>query len=178
MADAGMAATGKHFPGHGFVQADSHLELPVDERTLEQIRATDMVPFAGLAPRLAGIMPAHVVYQQVDPLPAGFSSFWLQTILRQELGFSGLIFSDDLTMEGAASVGDFDVRAKAALSAGCDMVLVCNNRQGAIKTLEYLERHPAQSVVAATSLRAQPKAVTAELLAEATQTAHALLETA
>ncbi len=177
MADAGMAATGKHFPGHGFVQADSHLELPVDDRGFEQIVATDLLPFQQLVPRLAGIMPAHVVYQKVDPLPAGFSTFWLQRVLRQQLGFGGLIFSDDLTMEGAASVGGYDERAHAALSAGCDMVLVCNDRAGAVKTLEYLERHPKQQVVAATTLRASVRPVSTQQLTEAANVARALLET-
>src|SRR5699024_5229469 len=108
---AGMAATAKHFPGHGSVVSDSHLELPVDPRPLATIKAHDMVPFATLVDQLQGIMPAHIVYPQVDSQPAGFSKTWIQTILRQEVGFKGVIFSDDLGMAGAAHTGNFSQRA-------------------------------------------------------------------
>jgi beta-N-acetylhexosaminidase len=139
MHEAGMAATGKHFPGHGSVALDSHLTLPVDERDLDTIRAHDLIPFRQLIKEgLEAIMPAHVVYPKVAKEAAGFSPFWLQDILRKELGFNGVIFSDDLSMEGAASVGDFPARAKLALSAGCDMVLVCNNPDAAAQVLESL----------------------------------------
>jgi beta-N-acetylhexosaminidase len=139
MKAAGMAATGKHFPGHGAVALDSHLTLPVDERDLDTIRAKDLQPFAELiAEGLEAIMPAHVVYPKVDPNPAGFSPFWLQQILRAELNFNGTIFSDDLSMEGAASVGDFPQRARLAQQAGCDMILVCNNPSAAEQVLESL----------------------------------------
>lgn len=139
MNEAGMAATGKHFPGHGAVALDSHLTLPVDERDLETIRAKDLQPFRELIKEgLEAIMPAHVVYPKVAPEAAGFSRFWLQEILRKELDFNGVIFSDDLSMEGAASVGDFPERARLAIAAGCDMVLVCNNPAAAAQVLDSL----------------------------------------
>ncbi|MCC1496274.1 beta-N-acetylhexosaminidase [Alcanivorax sp. 1008] len=178
MAAAGMAATGKHFPGHGFVQGDSHLELPVDHRSLDEIRAQDMVPFIKLADSLAGMMLAHIVYDQVDAEPAGFSRFWLQNILRGELGYRGLIFSDDLSMEGAAAAGSYAQRAAVALDAGCDMVLVCNNRAGAIDVLRYLEQRPASQVVPASSMRAQQHQVSTAALQAARNTAMRLLEEA
>ena len=137
MVSAGMAATGKHFPGHGAVALDSHLTLPFDNRDLQTIREKDLIPFKQLiAEGLEAIMPAHVVYPQIDSLPAGFSKQWVQAILRDELGFDGVIFTDDLSMEGAASIGDFPFRAKLALEAGCDMVLVCNNATAADEVLE------------------------------------------
>jgi len=139
MNEAGMAATGKHFPGHGAVAFDSHLTLPIDERDLDSIRAKDLAPFKQLIEEgLEGIMPAHVVYPKVDPNPAGFSPFWIQQILRKELNFNGTVFSDDLSMEGAASVGDFPERARQAEAAGCDMILVCNNPAAAEQVLESL----------------------------------------
>lgn len=139
MRSAGMAATGKHFPGHGAVALDSHLTLPIDERELNEIREKDLLPFRELIRQgLEGIMPAHVLYPKIDAQPAGFSSFWIQKILREELGFDGVVFSDDLSMEGAAGVGDFADRAKMALQAGCDMVLVCNNPTAAEQVLNAL----------------------------------------
>ncbi len=139
MNAAGMAATGKHFPGHGAVALDSHLTLPIDNRSIETLRAKDFLPFKQLINEgLEGIMPAHVLYPNIDPIPAGFSSFWIQEILRKELNFNGTVFSDDLSMAGAAFAGDFIERAKLAQQAGCDMLLVCNNPLAAEQVLESL----------------------------------------
>ncbi|GFO71430.1 beta-N-acetylhexosaminidase [Bathymodiolus japonicus methanotrophic gill symbiont] len=137
MRSAGMAATGKHFPGHGAVALDSHLTLPIDKRDLDTINSKDILPFKQLINEgLEGIMPAHVVYPAIDELPAGFSAIWINEILRKQLSFNGAVFSDDLSMEGAACVGDFDERAKLARQAGCDMILVCNNESAAEQVLE------------------------------------------
>ncbi|NIB41282.1 beta-N-acetylhexosaminidase [Pseudomaricurvus alkylphenolicus] len=136
---AGMAMTGKHFPGHGSVRGDSHLLLPVDDRELTEICNRDLVPFERLSKQLDAVMPAHILFPKIDAdKPVGFSAVWLQTILRQQLGFEGVVFSDDLAMAGATGVGSFAQRAELALQAGCDMVLVCNHRDGAREVLEQL----------------------------------------
>lgn len=139
MHDAGMASTGKHFPGHGGVEADSHVDIPVDSRELAQIEE-DIEPFAELINQgLDAIMPAHVIYESVDASAAGFSDYWLQKILRNKLGFDGVIFSDDLSMQGASVAGGYSERAETAINAGCDMVLVCNQPDHAGKVLETAE---------------------------------------
>jgi beta-N-acetylhexosaminidase len=127
---AGMHNCGKHFPGHGFVKADSHLEVPIDTRSLKAILGDDAKPYEWLSTSLSSVMPAHVVYPKIDSLPAGFSPRWLKDILRQQLGFTGAVFSDDLSMAGARRIAGVEVSyaeaASAALNAGCDMVLLCN----------------------------------------------------
>ena len=139
----GMAAVGKHFPGHGHVVADSHHEIPVDDRPMTAIAAHDLVPFAALVKDgLEGIMPAHVVYPGIDDRPAGYSRVWLQEILRGRLGFDGLVFSDDLDMAGAHGVGGMIERANAALGAGCDAVLVCNDFAGMDALLSHWTSPP------------------------------------
>ena len=140
LKQGGMPTVGKHFPGHGYVRADSHLEIPVDERSYTDIEMCDLIPFRQMVNfGLTAIMPAHVIYPKVDKHPAGFSSIWLKNILRGEMQFEGCIFSDDLSMEGAAVAGGVVQRAQAALNAGCDMVLVCNKPASADELLEGLK---------------------------------------
>ncbi|WP_286266784.1 beta-N-acetylhexosaminidase [Thalassotalea atypica] len=138
MHQVGMKATGKHFPGHGSVKEDSHFALPVDRRSREEIIELDMLPFVQINQQglLDAVMPAHVIYPAFDELSVGFSPFWLQQVLRSELGFDGVVFSDDLSMTGAASIGGFVERAEAAQQAGCDMLLVCNDRNATIEILD------------------------------------------
>ncbi len=137
---AGMAIVGKHFPGHGGVQADSHLALPVDQRRYEDLEMEDLRPFEIMIHAgMEAIMPAHVIYSHIDRELAGFSRFWLKKVLRQQLGFQGAIFSDDLNMAAAQEAGGYGDRALAALTAGCDMVLICNNRPAAVEILERLK---------------------------------------
>jgi beta-N-acetylhexosaminidase len=140
MRDAGMSACGKHFPGHGYIAADSHIAIPVDERDYADIALNDLLPFKALIDMgMPAVMPAHVIYPKIDPAPAGFSCFWLQNVLRGELRFQGMIFSDDLTMEGAAVAGDITARTLAALQAGCDMALICNRPDLADEVLAKLK---------------------------------------
>lgn len=138
LALAGMANCGKHFPGHGFVKADSHIEIPVDERDPKEIIKEDAAPYDWLGMSLAAVMPAHVIYPAFDKHPAGFSKKWL-SLLRKDMGFEGVIFSDDLSMEGASVAGNVVQGAHAALKAGCDMVLICNAPDKADQLLEGLD---------------------------------------
>ncbi|MCL6232024.1 MULTISPECIES: beta-N-acetylhexosaminidase [Acinetobacter] len=139
MKRAGMASTGKHFPGHGSVKADSHIAAAVDHRSYEEIYQKDMQSFIQLQPQLDALMPAHVIYENIDPNPAGFSPYWIQKVLRQELQFDGVLFSDDLSMQAACVAGGADARIQAALNAGCDMGLVCNNRESACIALDGIQ---------------------------------------
>lgn len=142
MKKAGMEAVGKHFPGHGSVEGDSHHVMPFDKRHFIDIEAHDLIPFRRvIATHLTGIMMAHVIYDQVDELPAGYSSYWIEQVLRNQLGFDGIIFSDDLSMSGAESVGGYAQRAMASLKAGCDILLVCNNHEGADEVLDSLKNY-------------------------------------
>ncbi len=140
MNRAGMQAVGKHFPGHGGVVEDSHVAMPVDHRELDELLHSDIIPFKYMIEnKLAAIMPAHVIYDKVDDKPAGYSTFWINTLLRQRFGFQGVVFSDDLSMEAAGIAGGYGERADAALTAGCDMALVCNHLDGALEAADYIK---------------------------------------
>ena len=149
MLQAGMASCGKHFPGHGYVKADSHVAIPVDRRSLKAILADDAKPFEWLAGSLQALMPAHVIYSRVDPRPAGFSRKWLQEILRKRLGFDGAIFSDDLSMEAGRYIDghllSYTDAALAALDAGCDLPMLCNQSVGSGEPLDELLSGLAQA---------------------------------
>lgn len=176
MKDAGMAACGKHFPGHGFVVADSHTAVPVDQRVLADIAVADLVPFRLMVEAgLAAVMPAHVIYPEVDDQPAGFSRLWLQKILRQQLGFDGAIFSDDLCMAGAGVAGGVVARVEAALNAGCDMALVCNRPDLADEVLATLKIDwPAPSRARLARMHGRPHPASMTLLRESARYANAL----
>ncbi len=166
LRQCGMHTVGKHFPGHGFVTADSHLAIPVDERSFVDIEMNDLIPFRRMVSYgLAAVMPAHVIYPKVDSRLAGFSPVWLKTILRGQLGFEGCIFSDDLSMEGAKAEGGIVARAQAALKAGCDMVLVCNNPQAADELLKNLQfEMPVTSRARLVQMRGKPHPQSAAML--------------
>jgi beta-N-acetylhexosaminidase len=171
-----MAACGKHFPGHGFVKADSHVDIPVDERTLADIAIADLVPFRLMIEAgLAAVMPAHVIYPQVDAHPAGFSKIWLQKLLRQQLGFDGMVFSDDLCMEAAGVAGGIVERVTASLAAGCDMALICNRPDLADEALAKLEVDwPAPSRARLARMHGHPHPSTLTQLRESTRYVNAL----
>ncbi|MCL1623517.1 beta-N-acetylhexosaminidase [Moraxella sp. Tifton1] len=142
MNDAGMQATGKHFPGHGSIAPDSHVSDAIDNRSFEKILACDLVSFKHNLDKLAALMPAHVIFSQIDDKPAGFSKIWLQDILRDQLGYDGVLFSDDLSMKAAHVAGDVTMRVKSAIDAGCDMALVCNNREDALLAADFAKTLP------------------------------------
>lgn len=143
--DAGLPCVGKHFPGHGSVKADSHIDYPSDSRTINEIQSHDLIPFAYLSSHLDAIMPAHMAFPNIDKDPVTYSEFWLKRVLRENLKFKGVIFSDDLSMKGAEIDGNFSNRVKLALKSGCDVVLICNNREGALEALHHLEENDYQS---------------------------------
>ncbi|CAN0619550.1 Beta-hexosaminidase [Burkholderia multivorans] len=160
LALAGMANCGKHFPGHGFAEADSHVALPTDDRPLDEILANDVAPYDWLGIALSAVIPAHVIYTQVDSQPAGFSRIWLKDILRDRLGFTGAVFSDDLSMEAAREGGTLTQAAEAALAAGCDMVLVCNQPDAAEEVLNGLKALPSdESARRIRQMRGRGKAI-------------------
>jgi len=173
---AGMSGVGKHFPGHGHVRGDSHHEVPVDNRNFEEIEASDLTPFRRMIDAgLGGVMPAHVIYPGVDSRPAGFSPIWLKQVLRGKLGFVGVVFSDDLGMQGASVAGGVVDRANTALAAGCDMALLCNNPAGADQLLEGLVYPmPAVSLARLARLHGRPRAGGMVKLREDSRYDHAL----
>lgn len=145
MNAVGMNATGKHFPGHGGCAPDSHIEKPIDTRSLEELLKEDLIPFLQLNSTVSALMPAHIVYPKIDSVPVGFSKKWLRDILREQLNFKGAIISDCLSMKGAAIGGDFVVRARMALDAGCDMVILCQqDRELLTWVLDHLEREATE----------------------------------
>lgn len=176
MATVGMAACGKHFPGHGAVAADSHHAIPVDKRSLTRIMKEDAAPYEWLGDLvIPAVMPAHVIYPKVDAQPAGFSKRWVQEILRQALRYDGVVFSDDLTMQGASVAGGITSRARAAFEAGCDMVLVCNRPDLSDELLRELDfEAPVSSIKRIERLMPKIKARDFEALSQWPSYQHAL----
>lgn len=173
LKEMGFAVVAKHFPGHGWVNLDSHVACPVDDRPLEQLEAQDMKTFEALLSNIDWMMPAHVVYEKVDSEPAGFSKVWLQDILRKKMKFTGRIVSDDLSMAGAAVKGNYAQRAQAALNAGCDILLTCNSSEASLEILAAMEE---QGVEPMDLENYKPKANEAILQSGAYIQAKALLE--
>ena len=180
LRQGGMHTVGKHFPGHGYVQADSHLAIPVDDRAFVDIELCDLVPFRQMISfGLTAVMPSHVIYPRIDSRPAGFSPVWLKDILRGQMGFEGCIFSDDLSMEGATVAGGIVQRAQAALNAGCDMVLVCNKPESADALLAGLQwQMPVTSRARIIQMRGQSHAAGLAMLHEQPEFLKALQEVA
>lgn len=162
MEEAGMGATLKHFPGHGGVQADSHLELPVDERSWTQIKKRDLIPFTKLLPFSKAVMTAHIVFPQIDACTVSYSGHWLESILQDKFGFKGIIFSDDLTMEGAVANDSCGERANRALKAGCNALIVCNSRVDALDVLESVSGSATDVVSKLSLLQARKSTQDAE----------------
>jgi beta-N-acetylhexosaminidase len=154
MNQAGMQATGKHFPGHGGIFADSHLTFSQDTRSLSELESHDLLPFDALKLQLGGIMTAHISFTNIDKEIATFSKFWLQDILRNKIGFTGTIFSDDLSMKGTDYVGGIEAKVGKALESGCNMVLVCNDRPAAIEAINFLEKEEISQSHKITKLKA------------------------
>ena len=167
MNEAGMQATGKHFPGHGGVIEDSHVQTPEDARNLSELMQSDLVPYLKLANQLGGIMTAHICYPNIDAHLPTFSSFWIKNILRQTVGFSGVVFSDDLSMEGALVIGDLTERAQAALTAGCDMALICNDPAGARLVADNLTMALTENKKTIESMRSRSMSISAQQLTDA-----------
>ena len=163
MNQAGMKATGKHFPGHGGIYADSHLTFSQDTRSLSELEDHDLLPFDALKFQLGAIMTAHISFSNIDKEIATFSKFWLQDILRNKLGFSGTIFSDDLSMKGADYIGGIEAKVGKALESGCTMVLVCNDRPAALKAINFLEKEKISQSQKATKLKASQSIIWADL---------------
>ena len=141
MAEAGMASNGKHFPGHGGIEEDSHLVTPIDNRSLSDLESNDLIPYRELVEVLDGVMTAHITFPKIDASVVSFSSEWIQTVLRENLNFQGMVFSDDLTMKGADTAGNYTNKAKLSVNAGCDMILICNDRDGAKEILKFFEEN-------------------------------------
>ena len=141
MNEAGMACVGKHFPGHGSISEDSHIEKPIDQRTLNEIENKDLIPFKELINNLDGIMTAHILFSEVDTSIATFSEVWIKQILKEQMKFEGMIFSDDLSMEGTNEFISFYDKTKNAINSGCEMILICNNREGVKDALKYFENN-------------------------------------
>ena len=154
MNEAGMEAVGKHFPGHGGIHADTHLSYTEDLRSLDDLKQHDLIPFHELHNRLGGIMTAHISFPEIDNNIATFSKYWLQNTLREKMKFKGEIFSDDLSMKGTDFIGGIDHKVQKALESGCTIILICNDRSGALQALDFMEQHSISQSTTLTSLKA------------------------